>query len=315
MNEIVPFRDAELALIRKTVAKDCLPPEFDMFIHIAKTIGLDPLRRQIYAFVFGKESADRQLTVVTGIDGYRTISERSGNYRPDDKPPRYVYDETLKSDANPLGIVSCEVSVFKYRHGAWHEAPALAFWDEFCPTTYRYEDLDLIDTGKKWKNSGKPITKKVPKAGAKPIIDPSKTGWSKMPRNQIAKCAEAQAHRKAFPNDFAGVYVEEELHKRMSEDLTASEVADLVEQEDRMARIGGPNQVIIDWLDGKPLAPVKADQLFGMAMDFIKENSASTIKVWDQHNAAALRMWWGMKKPEAIALRAEIEKAVESEKQ
>jgi hypothetical protein len=62
MNAIVPFSNTDLALIRRTVAKDCLPHEFDQFIHICRAIGLDPLRRQIYAFVFGKGGAARRDT-------------------------------------------------------------------------------------------------------------------------------------------------------------------------------------------------------------------------------------------------------------
>ncbi|WP_344250976.1 recombinase RecT, partial [Isoptericola hypogeus] len=36
--------------------------------------------------------------------------------------------------------------------------------------------------------------------------------WQQRPGGQIAKCAEALAWRMAFPQDLAGVYVEDELH-------------------------------------------------------------------------------------------------------
>lgn len=122
MNGHINFSNQEMALIRNTVAKDCNESEFDMFLHICRTVGLDPLRRQIYAFVFHKDKPDkRQLTPVVAIDGLRAIAERTGNYRPDDEPPRFEYDETVKDpNTNPLGIVSCTVKVFKYAHGEWY---------------------------------------------------------------------------------------------------------------------------------------------------------------------------------------------------
>jgi phage recombination protein Bet len=310
MNALVPFRNTDLALIRKTVAKDCDQQEFDMFIHIAKAIGLDPLRRQIYAFVFGKDKGEgeRQLTVVTGIDGYRTISDRTGNYRPDNQPPRYTYDDALKSPTNPHGIETCEVSVFKYSHGEWHEAPGLVYWDEFVPTGYRKEDVLWED---KVSKNGKPYKKKSIKEGAVPVVDPSKTGWVKMGRNQIAKCAEAQAHRKAFPNDFAGVLVEEEVHRRMSEDLTASEMADQVEKEDRLARIGGPDTYIIDWMDGGELQNVTGGRLADQVMAFVAtcEGQPSAIKAFRDRNRVALQQFWANHKSDALALRNKLDEA------
>lgn len=83
MNALALTDDKQLALIRRTVAKDCDAAEFDLFIHVCRAVRLDPLRRQIYAFVFGKDNPKkRQMTIVTSIGGYRSIAERTGNYRP-----------------------------------------------------------------------------------------------------------------------------------------------------------------------------------------------------------------------------------------
>ena len=42
------FEGKQLDLIRRTVASDTTPAEFEQFIHICRAVNLDPLRRQIF---------------------------------------------------------------------------------------------------------------------------------------------------------------------------------------------------------------------------------------------------------------------------
>src|SRR4051812_3982217 len=94
-----------LARTRLIAAKECNQIEFDQFIHQARALLLDPLQRHIYAFVFNKTDPDkRAMSVIIGISGYRSIAARSGNYRPDDKAPRFSRKAALKGEANPEGI-------------------------------------------------------------------------------------------------------------------------------------------------------------------------------------------------------------------
>ena len=107
------FTPQQLNLIQRTAAKDCNPAEFDEFMHVCDRTNLDPLRRQIYALVYNKNNdKKRQMVVIIGIDGYRAIAERSGNYRPADKPTDFVFKDDLKSDTNPLGIESATVTLY-----------------------------------------------------------------------------------------------------------------------------------------------------------------------------------------------------------
>lgn len=315
MGALTLFEGKQLDLIRRTVAKDCDAAEFDMFMHICKSVSLDPLRRQIYAFVFGKNDSDkRRMTVVTAIDGYRAIAARTENYRPDDKAPRIEYSESLKCPSkNPLGIVRAEVTVYKFAHGSWHPVTGEAYWDEYAPI------IETGDGGSEWvatgqlypeghAKAGKPKYRKQPIGDVTEALDPLKSNWRKMARVMISKCAEAQAIRRAWPDDFAGLEVEEEVDRRASIDLTASEMADEAASQARLARIGGPS-VTVDWCEGGELSREPIGTFADKVFAFIKANADSpmTVLTFRQRNAPALLEYWGHDKNGALALKAAFE--------
>ena len=274
----------QLDLIRRTVAKDCNPAEFDQFIHICRAVRLDPLRRQIYCFVFSKDNPQyRRMSVVTGIDGYRAIGERTKSYRPDNQAPRIEYSDSAKDPAkNPLGIVRAEVTVYKHAHGEWFPVVGEAYWDEYAP--FKGEALD-----------------------------PKKENWRKMARVMIAKCAEAQALRKAWPDDFAGLEVEEEVDRRASLDLTATELAEEAAQQMRFEDIGGQNSITVDWCDGGPLMREPVGTFGDKVLAFIKQNEDAqmTLRAFYIRNAEAFKEYWAHDKAGALAVKREFERVQE----
>lgn len=316
MNALVSLDGRSLDLVRNTVAKDCNAPEFDQFIHICKAVRLDPLRRQIYCFVFGKDDpAKRRMSVVTGIDGYRAIAERTQCYRPDDKAPRIEYSDDAKDPSkNPLGIVRAEVTVYKFSHGAWHPVTAEAYWDEYAPIIETGEGgFEWVATGKFYPEghakAGKPKYRKQQIGDVTEALDPSKPNWRKMARVMISKCAEAQALRRAWPDDFAGLEVEEEIDRRSSIDLTATEMADEAASTRRLELIGGPNALTVDWCDGNPLARVPVGKFGDGVLAFIAENAESpmTVLTFQDRNRAALQEYWARDKSGALALKKAFE--------
>lgn len=308
------FGAKSLALMRRTVAKDCDQTEFDQFLHIARHVNLDPLRRQIYAFVFGKNDPDkRRMSIVTGIDGFRTISARTRRYRPDNRTPRYVYDPEQISDANPLGIVSCEVSIFMFENDAWHEVPAVAYWDEFAPI------IETGEGGSEWQETGevypaghakagKPKYRKVRLGETVRKLDPNKENWRKMGRLMIAKCAEAQAHRRAFPDDFSALEIHEEIDRAQTIELTATELADQGDAAKRLELIGGGNRIMVAWGPETPLDPIPVGKLGDVALDFIRTRDAATVSAWAMRNRHALAEYWAADKSGAL----EVKKAIEA---
>jgi phage recombination protein Bet len=282
------FTKADLALIRRTVARDCNNDEFDMFIKMAAALSLNPLRRQIYAFVFHKsDPAKRQLTVVVGIDGLRSVAAGTGNYRPDENGPRIDYDEAQRDDnANPLGIVKAEVTVWCWAHGEWHPVNGTAHWDEYAP----------IRDGK---------------------IDHKKNLWRKMARVMIAKCAEAQALRKAWPDKFSNVYEPSEVdHHDTMVDITPSAGAQEAEQDRRLQLLGGKDALIVDWCDGKELDRVAVGEFFDRVIEKIVEaedTDPTFAAMWRHRNTHTLREFWARSASDALELKQRLEALIASE--
>jgi len=288
-----------LSLIKRTVAADCNEDEFNLFIHTARHLGLDPLRRQIYAFVFSKDKPEkRRMSIITAIDGFRAIAERTGNYRPDEEEATFEVDPSLKGPNNPAGLVKATIRVFKYSHGEWHKVTASAHWDEYAPI--REEWAYDQEAGKR-------------RPTGRMELDTS-GNWGKMPRLMLAKVAEALALRKAWPDAFANVYAHEEIDRSRVVDLLPAEAAAEGAAEERLERIGGGNTILIDWMDNQPLAAVPVGQLADKVMAFIRENKEepSTIGVWADRNRFALREFWARAPGDALEIKREIEKATAS---
>jgi phage recombination protein Bet len=167
------FEDKEkFELMRNTFFRGCSNDEIELFKHICIRTGLDPFAKQIYAVKRWDNTLRREvMTAQTGIDGYRLISERTGCYAPG-RDATY----TFKTDGS---VESATAYVKKLtKDGTWHEVAATAFYDEYVQR----------------KKDGTPSA-----------------FWLKMQRSQLAKCAEALAHRKAFPGEMMGVYTREEM--------------------------------------------------------------------------------------------------------
>lgn len=289
MNALVDFNGKQLDLIRRTVAADCNPAEFDLFIANCSALRLNPLRRQIYAFVFHKNDADkRQLTIVTSIGGYRSIAERTGNYRPG--PTETVLIETEKDPmSNPQGVSHATATVFKFVHGAWHEVTETAYWSEFAP-------LKEI-----WENNA---------PTGKYRLDAKKDNWRRMPRVMIEKCAEAKALRRAWPDDFAGVYTEDEMDRSTVLDLTPSEAADEAATDAKLALVGGRDALTVCWEAGTPNVRVPMGSFCDEALKWAqsKERTSTEIEIWWRNNLSARTEYKARHGAEYLEFQKEWEK-------
>jgi phage recombination protein Bet len=298
MNAIANFdlTARQLALVKHTVAKDCNPDEFNLFVEAARSYGLDPFRKQIMPLVFGKNSRDpakRRMSIVVSRDGLRVIAARCKNYRPASDKAEWEIDPALISPLNPKGLVSCTVYLWQQdSNGQWFRVKGEAEWDEFAPITEEWaegEDGKRRPTGRK-------------------ALDTS-GNWAKMPKVMLEKCAEAQALRAGWPEQFGGVYAEEELDKARIVDLTATEIVEAEAAEQRMKRIGGERAImfLFDVNVGMERIPVGqvADRFLAESRKAKDLNELATLRA---RNADSLREFWAYDANDALALKQEVEK-------
>ena len=171
----------EIDLIRRTQVPDKCPETLvedvvRVLVHFAEHTGLDPLLRQCWAQV-----RQGKISVQATIDGFRIVAGRSGEYEGQTAPEWCDQSGQWKSvwtdEKNPP--VAARVGV--YRKGFREPIYAPALYREY-------------------------VQKKSGDYGGGP-----NTMWSKMPANQLQKCSESLALRKAFPEYLSGIYTDAEM--------------------------------------------------------------------------------------------------------
>jgi phage recombination protein Bet len=287
----------QISLVKSTIAKDCNDDEFNLFAEVARAKGLDPFLGQIIPMVFNKDKADkRKLTIIISRDGQRVIAQRCGDYRPASKPPVYEMDKALMSPINPQGIVSATVYLWKQdqKSGEWYEVAGQAFWEEFAPVSdeWVYDQ----DAGKR-----KPTGKKV--------LD-SSGNWCRMPRLMIAKCAEMQALRAGWPEQFTGLYDEAEMDRAKVLDLSATEIIEQEKQDNRMRAIGGKDSITVWWGEEFALENIPDGQFADRVAEHVNSLHPAKVAKWQDANRAGLQMFWARHPGDALVLKKMIEAAI-----
>ena len=154
-------------------------PVVEQFLSLARRSGLDPLARQIYCI--GRLSKGRvEWSIQTGIDGFRLVAERSKKYAGQD-PAEWLTEKGEWVDAfvpSLHGDHPLAARVKVYRSDWPRPAVAVAEWGAYAQTKANGELNSM---------------------------------WTKQGPGQLAKCAEALAIRKAFPQDLSGLYTADEM--------------------------------------------------------------------------------------------------------
>jgi phage recombination protein Bet len=113
-----------LLIVRETLAPDLTVGELQLFAIVASRSGLDPFARQIFAV-----KRKGRMTIQTGIDGYRSIAARTGEYDGQDAPEFGPDCDCIHAPKpHPLWC-----TVRAYRKGVSRPFPGNAYWHEYVP--------------------------------------------------------------------------------------------------------------------------------------------------------------------------------------
>lgn len=181
--EMTQYEPAEIALISKTVAVGAPLVELAMFLKACRTLHLDPILRQAHWIRRRQADGTMKGTLQVGIDGYRSLADRQGNYAGSEPPSFRGYIEITYKGKNYTVPEKAQVLCWKIVMGHKAAFTGEARWEEFYP------------------------------GEAQGFM------WIKMPHHQLAKCAEAQGLRKGWPALLGGIQMAPDMGEGLPADL------------------------------------------------------------------------------------------------
>ena len=254
------FSGEEVDLIKTTICKGSTDNELKLFLNQARTTGLNPLALQIYAVKRWDQQAGKEVMgIQVSIDGFRLIAERTGKY------------------AGQVGPFWCG------EDGKWQDV-----WiSDKPPSASRVGVLRSDFKEPCWGVARFQSYAQKKKDGSLTRM------WASMPDVMAAKCAEALALRKAFPQELSGLYTNDEMGQAENDAVPAALRAPIKEP----TKIEPPADPITGEVSPHKIAvPILQDGSGTDWMDFGKTYAAAlqssenidALEAWIKENSHAL---------------------------
>src|SRR6516164_5347044 len=176
------FSREQVELLKRDICKGANDLEFKKFLMDCERTRLDPFARQIYSIERYSGGVKMRTTQVS-IDGFRLIAQRSGEY------------------AGQLGPEWCGAD------GRWRDV----WLEQDPPAAARVAALRRDFEKPCWGVARFDAYCQRNKDGSPRNL------WRTMADVMIAKCAEALALRKAFPQELSGLYTSDEMMQASNE--------------------------------------------------------------------------------------------------
>jgi phage recombination protein Bet len=178
------FTPEQIQVIKDVIARGVSATELAFFVEVCQQRRLNPFARQIYAIKRWDATLGREVMAIqVSIDGLRLLAERSGKYA-GQLGPWWTDDgeHWLEVWLKPTPPKAAKIQVLRKDFAA--PITAVALWDSYVAM----------------------VKQKDGSMAPGPL-------WRKMAAHMLAKCAEANALRRAFPEETSGLYVAEEMEQ------------------------------------------------------------------------------------------------------
>lgn len=159
-----------ISVLQESLYPGAKPQSIALVMDYCRAANLDPMQKPVHIVpMWDKNTKQMRDVIMPGVNSYRVNAMRSHDYAGISEPE---FGPMVSGDG--LGVVNfqypewCKVTVKRVLRGVVAEFTSIEYWVENYATA--------------GKDTSAPNTM-----------------WKKRPRGQIAKCAEAQALRKAFP--------------------------------------------------------------------------------------------------------------------